>query len=232
MFDAAHLSEAVEIQNRAYKLIRWVGDAIERGFITFTSAHEYATDAEAASAWIADHYHNVPAQCRPPSTSDAVLARFGNYFASYLNTSFELLADPGLQLRSHCGCRCWCCTYLAAAPHLKTRRVTTSDKKRASKLKLDHLRQLALDRNLSVPESAIQKISAGVETSQQAALVAYGAELLARCSGRSSSPASLALWRQFAWSRAGSPYPDFVLRADAILQAEARLIEALKRAAA
>jgi hypothetical protein len=232
MFDRAQLEEAVEIGNRAYRLIRWVGDAIERGFITFTSAHEYASDAEAAAAWIAEHYHNIPPDSRPPAKSGVVLARFANYFASYLNTSFELLAGPGVELRSRCECRCWCCTYLAAAPHLRTRRVTTSDKKRAFKLKLDHLRQLALDRSLSVSESALEGLAIGPKTSEQVALLAYGTELLARCSGRPSSPAALALWRQFAWSRAGSPKRGFVLRGDAILKAEAEIVRALETAAA
>ncbi len=231
MFDTAQLGEAIEIQNRAYKLIRWVDDAIERGFITFTSAHAYATDSEAASAWIAEHYHNLPPESRPPSQSGSAMEKFGNYFASYLNTSFELVAEPGFQLRSDCGCSCWCCPYLAAAPHLKTRRVTSSDKKRASKLKRDHLRQLALDSNLQVDETGIEKITDGDETSEDCALFAYAGELIARCSGRPSSPASLALWRQFAWSRAGSPKRGFILRADAILEAEARLVDELARAA-
>ena len=54
MFNRAQLEEVVEISARAYRLLRWVSDAIERGFITFTRAHEYASDADAAAAWIAE----------------------------------------------------------------------------------------------------------------------------------------------------------------------------------
>ena len=230
MLDRGEIEEAVEIQNRAYGLIRWVGDAIERGFITFTSAHEYASDAEAAAAWVAEHYQNVPHHCRPPAKSGPSLERFASYFASYLNTSFELVAEPGLETRSRCGCRCWCCTYLAAAPHLRTRKITHRDKKRASRLKNAHLRQLALDHNILAPDAAIRSIVESDESSEHVALFTYAKELLARCSGRESSPASLALWRQFAWAKEGSPKPDFVLTSDLILEAEAKLLTALERA--
>jgi len=230
MFNRAQLEEVVDISARAYRLLRWVGDAIERGFITFTRAHEYASDADAAAAWIAEHYHNFPAQCRPPAKEGAAFDRFANYFASYLTTSFDLVADPGSQLRSACGCRCWCCTYLAAAPHLKARRVASSDKKRAFKLKLDYLQQLALDRNLSVPESTPLAIATDAETSEQVALLAYTAELMARCAGRRSNPASLALWRQFAWLPTGSRKPGFELRVQSILEADAQITHALEKA--
>jgi hypothetical protein len=233
MFNRLELEEAVEIGNRAYRLIRWVGDAVQQGFITFTRAHVYASDAEAAAAWIAEHYHNLPADARPPVASGRAFDRFANYFASYLNTSFELIERPGLQLRSsHLGCMCSCCSYLAAAPHLKTRRVSASDKMRASRLKLDYLRQRALDLNLSIPDLALEKLATSDATSAQVALLAYSTELLARCAGRRSGAASLALWRQFAWSRSGSPKPDFVLRADSIFAAEAEIAQALKAAVA
>lgn len=226
------LEEALDIAARAYRLMRWVGEGIERGFLTFGSAHDYASDAGAAAAWIAEHYGNIPPAARPSTRQGAAFDRFTNYFATYLTTSFEILADPGIEVRSYCGCRCWCCTYLAAAPNLKTRRLTPKDKKRAARLKVDCLQQLALDRHLSVPESTLEALATDAVTTDQVALLAYTGELLRRCSGQSSGPASLVLWRQFAWSPSGSPKPGFELRADTILQAEAQIARALEKTVA
>jgi len=230
MLNRGQLEEAIDISARAYRLIRWIGEAIERDFLTFTSAHEYASDAEAAAAWITEHYQNLPPASRPPAKEGAPLDRFANYFVSFLTTSFEIVAAHGVEVRSYCGCRCWCCTYLAAAPHLKMRSLTPRDKKRAAKLKVAYLQQLALDLHLSVPEAALGALANAKETSGQVALLAYATELLGRCAGRSSGPASLVLWRQFAWSPAGSPKPAFELRTEPILQAEAAIARALHAA--
>jgi hypothetical protein len=230
-FDRAKFEEAVEIHTRAYRLLRWVNDAVDRGFIAFTSAHYYASDAQAAATWVEEHYQNLPPECRPSDRTGAGLSRFGNYFATYINTSFELVATPGVQRRSSCGCHCWCCTYLGAAPHLKTRSVTPSDKKRASRLQRKVLAQLALDHGLAVSEGGIDAIADAAETAEATALVAYGLDLLARCSGQPAHPATHALWRVFAWEKAGSPKKGFVLQADAFLAAEAQVVQALRATA-
>jgi hypothetical protein len=52
-------------------------------------------------------------------------------------------------------------------------------------------------------------------------MTAYAAALLRRLEGSTDGPEVLALWRRFAWTRSGSPRKDFVLTADAVLQAEA-----------
>jgi hypothetical protein len=66
---------------------------------------------------------------------------------------------------------------------------------------------------------------------RDAALATYGVELLRRCRGQAPGPSVLALWRQFAWKRSGSPIRDFELDATAILDAECRLRAALAEAA-
>ena len=228
MFEPEVLREAVEIQIRGYRLIRWLGVAIDRGIIQFTSAHQYTSDAQAAAAWVGEHYQNLPPDARPPALTDAGLARFGNYFASFLNTSFELVAKPGMKPRSTCGCRCWCCSYLAQASHLVVRKVTTVDKKRASRMQARYVGQLALDHGLSVSEARIDEIVNGAGTDEASALAAYSVELLARCAGQASIPATLVLWRRCAWNKTGSPKKDFVLRAEDTLEAEALLVRVLR----
>jgi hypothetical protein len=230
VFDRQELREAVEIGARAYGLIRWLGRSVDRGTLPFNHAHEYASEAAAAEDWLVRYYGMFPGRFRPRATSGPGLARFARYFATYLTTSFELVAEPGLEVRPACG-PCFCCTYLAPASHLRTRRVTSADKKRAAELKLDYLQQQALDRDLALPGSALEAIATAPETSEQVALLGYTVELLARCAGRSSGPAALALWRQFAWTRAGSPKHDFELSAELILEAEEQVGRAIAAAA-
>jgi hypothetical protein len=45
MFDERELTNAVEIQARSYRLLRWVCDGVGRGFIPVTRAHEYTSEA-------------------------------------------------------------------------------------------------------------------------------------------------------------------------------------------
>ena len=230
MFDEHELASAIEIQQRSYNLLRWVGDAIDRGFIKLERAHQYTTEADAAAAWISEHFENLPPDCRPLDLSDGELGRFSNFFSSYLLTSFELRKNQGEQLLSYCGCYCPICTYIGAAPHLKTRKVTPADKQRADRMKASLLQDLALNSDQPLDIDTALGLLADSTISRNAALVVYARELLRRCDGFSTGPAVLALWRQFAWSKAGSPTPNFKLTADDVSKAQDDLMEVLLNA--
>ena len=228
MFDADRISESVEIHRRSYGLLHWLGGAIERGFISCETAHDYATEAEATEAWIVEHYENLPKAFRPPQLTGDPFRRFANFFTSYLTTSFDILENPKQTTKSSCGvCFCPACTYIGSAPHLRAKKVTPADKRRAEKMKYDYLAQLALDRSARIPQDEIARVLGDASLSRKAALATYGAELLNRCQGRSSGPAALALWRQFAWRTTGSPDREFELRAPDIMAAEKELCELL-----
>jgi hypothetical protein len=115
-------------------------------------------------------------------------------------------------------------SHLMAAPDLKPKKVGTWDKERAEQLKRAYVEELALEH--SVPFSP-QLESAALDESglrRHVALATYGKELLRRCSGHSSGPAVLALWRQFAWKPTGSPDSNFKLQASEILEAEQQVV--------
>jgi hypothetical protein len=227
VFDLEEISESVEIHRRCYGLLRWLGGAIERGFISCETAHDYATEAEATEAWISEHYQNLPSRFRPPRLTGDPFHRFANFFASYLTTSFDIIENPQKTTKSECGCFCPACTYIGSAPHLRVKKVTPAHKRRAEKMKYDYLAQLALNRSGSIREDEIGRLLADASLSRKAALATYGAELLNRCQGRSSGPAALALWRQFAWASSGSPDREFELTAREIMAAETALCELL-----
>lgn len=228
MFDKGELTGAVEIQRRSYRLLRWIGEAIPRGFIRFERAHEYATEAEAAEEWIAEHYANLPEDCRPPARRGRELRRFANCLSSYLLTSFDLLSNPGTRLDSACGCYCSMCAYVSAAPHLRLRNPRAKDVRQAEQLKRLCMKQMADDAGITAGMDALGRLLADQGRSREAAVVTYGVHLLRRCEGLATGPALLALWRQFAWTPAGSPRRGFELRAEDILEAEGRLLEALR----
>lgn len=102
MFERDTIERAVDLQQRSYALLTWMTDAIDRGFIAFDTAHHYATLPEATLAWLNRHFLDVPAAARPTRED---LSAFTNLFASYLETSFDLIEQPGERLYSpnaHC----------------------------------------------------------------------------------------------------------------------------------
>lgn len=228
MLNPVQLRRAVEMQQRSYRLLKWLAAAVNDGFISFHTAHEYTTLPESAELWIREHYLNIPAAARPDHDD---LPTFAAFFSTYLTNSFDLLAEPGRRRRSRYA-RCFCpwCSWLVEAPRLKTRRVTASDKRRAARLQSDALEQLALDHNIATGGDQIEQLLQDEANRASAALIAYGNDLLQRMRGIATGPAILALWRTFAWTRAGSPKPDFQLSAELILSAESKMVEVFREA--
>ena len=217
-FERAELEQAIEIQERAWRLLRWVNEALRRGFLTPSGAHHYASDVEAASGWVREHVANIPSQARPPSLDREPLDRFARFFVTFLDVSFEPSASAGEHWAPHCDC--WGCGTLYRAPHLKARKAMTKDKRRAEKMRLTYLRQLALDLGLAVQENAIERLSA--TSARDVTLCTYAASLVGRCLGRPATPAVLVLWRKLA-RKAPKRDPGFELRAEEVLAAEDRL---------
>src|SRR5882724_8290261 len=132
MFERDALARAVDLQRRSYKLLRWMTDAIDRGFISCDAAHDFASLPPATFAWIDRHYADLPPAARPQHDD---LRPFCNLFATYLETSFELLENPGQRLYSpdhHCFCPA--CSWLVPIPRLKLKKLTPHDRRRGRAL--------------------------------------------------------------------------------------------------
>ncbi len=223
MFDARELERALDLRRRGYLLLRWLVEAIDRGFVSFDAAHSYTTFADTAAIWLDRHYLDLPLAARP---ARADLPDFARIFTSFLVASFDLIEQPGQRLyspRAHCFCP-WC-SWLVAAPRLRPKRPSKADKLAARTLKRGWLIGLAfeLDRDWSNEQAdrAIDDPDQRVAVS----LGTYGVDLLRRLAGKTSGPASLVLWRGFAWTRQGSPIRGFELHAEAIVQAEQAMSE-------
>jgi hypothetical protein len=223
MFVREEIDRAIDLHRRSYNLLKWLGTAIEKGFIQFNRAHEYMDMDVAAKEWIESHLLNLPPNCRPEYKD---LDQFAKYFSTYLTTSFDLVSKPGTQITSDCGCYCSFCTYAVSAPNLKTKKVSKRDIERAKKLKAIVLKKLADEHQVLLAEDEIAKLIDSPETAHDVSLITYSEQLLERTHGRSAGPLVLALWREIAWDKT-APRKNFELTADDILRAEQSLTKTI-----
>ena len=221
LLDPKQLERAVEMQTKSYALLKWVGQAVSSGLLSFNAAHEYSSLPIAAKDWIEKHYLNIPASARVAFDD---IPTFANFFSTYLENSFDLISQPGrIKYSPDAHCFCPMCSWMIDAPRLKTKTLTPADKKRALKLQVNAITQLGLDIGADTTDSRSETIVAEKDTGEMTALYAYGQDLIRRLDGTASGPAVLVLWRRFAWTSLGSPKPKFRLSSSMILEAESRL---------
>ncbi|MFZ5891913.1 MAG: hypothetical protein ACOY0T_12735 [Myxococcota bacterium] len=224
------IERAVELQSRGYQLIQWLEKALVDGFIAPEAAHVYASMEEAAQAWMERHYLNLPSVARPARED---LTAFSKLFSTYLTNTFDLDANPGERLYSpDAHCFCPICSWMVRLPHLTPKKVGAADKKIAENMKRGFLRKLAVRASLAVPEEVVDQVLREPELKEAVGLVTYADDLLQRLNGVAVGPATLALWRSFAWTPQGSPKKNFVLSTDAIMRAQESVLERLRMHAA
>jgi hypothetical protein len=225
MLPADRLQFALDIHTRSYRLLRWVADAISKGFIPATRAHEYADVTDSAYDWIEEHYLNLPTDARPERSQ---LRPYANFFATYMMSSFDIVEQPGMRLVDLCGCRCRFCSILVKAPHLQTKKLSKREKQRALRLMADRVEQLAIEEQIACAPERAEAIATGEATRRAAGYSAYGHWLIKRLDGLTDGPSILALWREIAWNKSGSPIPKFELKQADFVAAEQSLVRAIR----
>lgn len=216
LLDRAPLERALDLARRAYRLMLWLGDAVERGFIAHEAAHLYASGQAGARAWVEKHYDNIPPDARP---ARADVRDFCNVLETFRTGSLDLEADPAPRgspsVRS-----CTVCYWLLREPRVRTKKPTSRDRSRARKMLADAVRRAALVEDVALTGADVDAIVDAPDMREPVALLAYGCDIQRRLGGVSAGPAQLVLWRRFAWKLSGSPKKDFELTADLILAAE------------
>ena len=226
MFDKAQLEQAIDMQQRSYRLLRWLADVVRRGLIRFDAAHTFASLSQGASSWLAEHLQNIPPEARPERKDVAI---FANFFSTYLENSFDFDPAPGKRLYSpDAHCFCPLCSWLVDAPNLKAKKLGSADKKRAKHMCVGAVYSLANELGIVITDAEIETLLADDTTSVNACFLAYGFDLFSRLKGIGNGPPVLALWRGFAWNRSGSPKPTFRLSATLIIDAEAQVVQSLQ----
>jgi hypothetical protein len=220
------VEHAVRLQACGYHLLRWLEKALVDGFISPEAAGTYATSEDAAHAWLDRHYLNLPDKARPER---AHLRSFSNLFSTYLDSTFDLDAQPGERLYSpDAHCFCPICSWMVRKPHLRPKKVGAGDKKVAERMKRAFLLRLAASQGVSVSNETLDKMLQEPELREPVGLCTYAGDLLQRLEGRAAGAASLALWRTFAWTAQGSPKKGFVLTAVGIMAAQDVLSKRLR----
>ncbi|HET9934042.1 MAG TPA: hypothetical protein VFQ35_25235 [Polyangiaceae bacterium] len=229
MLTRNEIERAVELQTKGYLLLQWLEKALEEGFIAPEAAHVYASMEDSAFAWIERHYLNLPVAARPARED---LVPFSRLFSTYLTNTFDLEADPGERLYSpDAHCFCPCCSWMVRVPHLKPKKLGAADKKAAESLKRAFLRKLAVDATVRSSERLLDELLGGKELREEVGLCTYAHDLLQRLQGVAVGPATLALWRSFAWTAQGSPKHGFKLSADAVMQAQDAILRRIRQSA-
>lgn len=226
MLSQTDIEHALSIQNRCYKLLLWLGNAVREGFVPVVKAHAVTDVGHAAKTWVETHFFNLPEDCRPLADE---MEPFSSFFGTYLETSFDIISNPGTRYESTCGCDCGFCLRIVRPQHIRPKSLTREDKERAHKLRIRRMEMLAREEGLPSFELRIRESLADDSCRLQASFSAYGAALLDRIKGISDGPAVLALWRDFAWTRHGSPNRDFKLKTKHIIDSEKALLDLLRR---
>jgi len=91
------------------------------------------------------------------------------------------------------------------------------------------IRNMAAEHNVVLSDHEVDAIVDDPSMREVVSRVAYAHDLLRRMKGIAAGPAALALWRGFAWTETGSPKKGFRLSADAILESEKRLCDAVRK---
>jgi hypothetical protein len=217
MHELHRLAYAISIQNRCYELLLWLRGQLIQGKIPSSLGATVGHSGDAALSWITRHHCNLPEHCRPAAEE---LAHFANFFSTYLDSSFEISGK-----KPDVSCDCPFCLKMAGLAVLRTKTVIKADHRRADKLRIYRVTELAMQHGLEPTENTIVLLATGV-TKSAASYAAYGHSLLERIQGWGSGPATLALWRDIAWHN-DKPIRNFKLTAEDILEAERTLLTKL-----
>lgn len=222
------VEEAVELQRKGYRLLRWLDQAVPTGLIVPEAFHLDMTLEQSTQRWIERCYEQLPDDVRP--SRERVVA-FSNLFATYLWNTFDWDAAPGERLYSRdAHCFCPMCSWMVQAPSLSPKKVGAADKAIARRAMRDFTTNLAAELGGSLPEERAESLASDPAFREALGLCAYAVDLLQRLQGVAVGAASLVLWRTFAWTPQGSPRPDFVLTADAIMAAQDAVAREVRRA--
>lgn len=217
------LEKALSLHAQSYELLLWMAE-LERRDASGAANHEFSRLQDASLHWIQKNYDVLPAAARPDRED---LEAFANLFATYLESSFDLVESPGQRLYSDGGhCFCSMCSWMADMPNLQPKKVTPFDKRRAKNLQREFIHNLASTRGLEC-DAACERVLADSSLREDIALGTWTAQLLRRLQGVTPGPAILVLWRWFAWTSTGSPKKQFRVTPDLVEASILRLEAAL-----
>lgn len=217
------LTATIEAADRAYALLVWLGGLIQGESLSVAQTRVILSSPTSAAAFLDRHRASIPMDLR---ATDEAMGLTGNVLVSYLQVSFDLDDDPpDVLIPAACGPGC-CWDDARPGLHLRTKKLTTTNRRRADGLVKGAVGKLAESIGLVWDSEAVQALAS--QRVRAAAIISYAAGLVARAEGRPTGPELLALWRRFAWE-GGSLRKGFKFTRELVRNAEATLISELRR---
>jgi hypothetical protein len=215
------LTTAIDIQRRCYRLLRWLSREAAAERLSVPVHPGFMSQADLAVEWLVSIAPNLPEDARPPQLDDPdLLRKYANYFASYVETSFDFDGTPRRGwVAGPCGCDCPLCRVLAMESPLRRRKVSARAKQSAKQLSARALVQLASELGHELTEADAMTMVADPQVRAPSALLAYVADLFERLEGWPGDASSLALWRRFAYTPSGAPIQGFELTVELVMNA-------------
>jgi len=228
MLPADDLAFAIEIQQKSYRLLRWVADAVDTGIVAAQTVSHHSDGPEAAIDWVRRYHGTFPREIQVESADRDALASF---FWTYVVSSFDVDVEAGTRgaAGTH-GCTCDLCVRLVDAGHLRTKKLRAYDKRRALDLMVRRGAALASEHDHSIDDEIARSYLDDAGLRRAMGYSAYGETLLERLGGTVEGPVVLALWREIAWSRQGSPLKDFTLDVGDFVTAERLILDTVDAA--
>ena len=205
MNTAISVENAITMSNQGYSLLKWLENALQEEFLSHRSVHEFLNSPLIASEWIKNNYENLPIHARPENLTPAFLEPFSNLIGSYLQTTHRLIEHPGtryvpVNIRGNGDRR-------TRNRHIIPIRLSPKEKRRAVTLRTEFVTNFLWERDLFIDDVATwYRFENGLSA---IAYLTYVDCLIKRLAGHHVGGIHLALWREMAWHREGSPKQRF-----------------------
>lgn len=171
----------------------------------------------------------LPSHLEPSRLADPEHLRMtASILSSFLGSTLEVTANPGMRTVYDSECRCDVCGKPVEGSHLRPKKVDRLDRDTAERELNDALASIVVGDSSNLEDIRVE-IQNRRDLAEALALVAYGRHLIRRSGGEEDpTAAALVLWRTFAWTSSGAPKRNFRLTCELIASAETCLIQFVK----
>jgi hypothetical protein len=215
------IKKVLDINQRAFNLLKWLEEAIEKGIILVPSARNFISDQQIAKEWIVEHSENLPLDTKPNMNVQKELEAFVNLFGSFGLTSFEIIKHPGERYIPH-SIRSYGSKY-RSNKYIQPIKLSKKDKAKANQEKI-YVLNVLINELCSEKNQILEKLMMDDDLCRTISLYVYCELLIKRINGQHSGKTHLVLWREFAWTNEGSPIKGFKLSEEMYLNSRLRIV--------
>ncbi len=222
----SQVEHAVAIQRQVFELLNDLRLGLDSGRVGPQDAEDPAWLRDAALRWFAT---NSEAPHRASTSGEDDGDALANLFSSCVLTSFYVDASPVQRRYSALPFNPYD-SQLITPSQVRPRKPDVAGKQHARRLVRGMLQAMAAELAPALSPAELAALQQTPALRDSLAIVTYVHDLLDRMHGVSRGTASLVLWRTFAWTPAGAPRRNFHLDTDLVLEAQAKVAQAVRDA--